>query len=76
MSALVSELRRSRLPAPSLARAIRVSAGVSQVRLAEELGVHRVTVARWEAGTWRPRGPIRERYMKLLHELEQVAGDE
>ena len=51
--------------------AIREGAGVSQVRLARALGVHRVTVARWESGDRTPRGTLRERYTALLDELRR-----
>jgi DNA-binding transcriptional regulator YiaG len=72
MAQLVKEVRRSRgLPSPARARAIRQDAEVSQQRMASELGVHRVTVARWEAGRRRPRGQHRDAYAALLHALEQ-----
>ena len=49
MSGLVAEVREAQsLPAPDVARAIREAAQVSQARLAGELGVHELTVARWE----------------------------
>ena len=56
-----------------MARAIRQAAGVSQVRLADELCVHRMTVARWEAGQRHPRGHLRSAYAALLAELREVA---
>jgi DNA-binding transcriptional regulator YiaG len=64
-------LTARRLPSPALARAIRNEAGVSQARLAEELGVHRVTVARWEIGSRRPRGRLRLAYVDVLEELQR-----
>jgi len=64
-------LRSRRLPPPAVARAIRHESGVSQQRLAAELGVHRVTVARWEIGTRVPRGPLRLRYADVLDELQR-----
>ena len=49
MTPLLAEIRsKPRPPLPALAKATREAAGVSQERLAEELHVHRVTVARWE----------------------------
>lgn len=67
---LIDEVREARrLPAPAAARLIRVSAGVSQTRLAREVGVHRVTIARWEAGTRRPCGRVRGRYAEILRLL-------
>jgi transcriptional regulator with XRE-family HTH domain len=69
---LVDEVRAAqRLPDPDVAKMIRVTAGVSQRRLAEELGVHPMTVLRWEAGTRRPRGDMRARYARLLDMLRR-----
>jgi DNA-binding transcriptional regulator YiaG len=74
MSHLVDEVRRARsLPRPAMARAIREAAGVSQARLAAELGVHRMTVVRWESGMRSPRSDQRTAYAALLAELQQVA---
>lgn len=50
-----------------------MAAGVSQVRLAAELRVHRATLIRWENGDQEPRGDARERYARLLAELREVA---
>lgn len=67
---LLDEVRLSNgLPAPPLAREIRRAAGVSRARLARELSVHPITVARWERGTRRPRGEIRLAYARLLADL-------
>ncbi len=72
---LLHEVRASRqLPAPDDARAIRERAGVSQTRLAEELGVHRITVGRWETGTREPRGALRVAYARLLLRLVAEVG--
>jgi DNA-binding transcriptional regulator YiaG len=73
MSALVDEVRESlSLPSPAVAREIREAAGVSQARLASELGVHELTVQRWEAGTRTPHGDLRLAYARLLRELDQT----
>ena len=67
---LIEQVRLSRsLPPRGLAAAIRRSAGVSRESLAEELGIHPVTVARWEQGSRTPRGKLRVRYAQLLAEL-------
>lgn len=67
---LVEEVRQARrLPPPSTARMIRIAAGVSIERLAQELGVHRMTVRRWEAGECVPRGGHRVVYARLLEAL-------
>ena len=72
MNRLTEEVRRARrLPPPPMARAIRESAGVSQSRLAEALGVHRVTCTRWELGTRSPRGALRLAYAEILEELQR-----
>jgi DNA-binding transcriptional regulator YiaG len=75
MSALLDEVRESlSLPSPRIARQIRESVpGVSQARLATELGVHELTVQRWEAGTRVPHGELRRAYGRLLAELDQAA---
>ncbi len=75
MSALIAEARAYRqMPTPRAARAIRLAAGVSQTRLAHELGVHPVTVARWESGTRHPGGDLARRYVDLLTQLKEVSG--
>lgn len=76
MSALLDEVRASlSLPGPDVARQIREAAGVSQARLAGELGVHELTVHRWEAGTRTPHGDLRRAYGRLLAELDQATRD-
>jgi transcriptional regulator with XRE-family HTH domain len=69
---LIDEVRARQLPTAKARRAIRLAAGVSQTRMATELGVHRVTLIRWENGQ-EPRGCIRERYARLLAQLREVA---
>jgi DNA-binding transcriptional regulator YiaG len=74
MPHLVDELRsRHRLPSPAVARAVRVAAGATQDDIARELTVHRVTVARWEAGARHPRGPKAAAYAELLDELRELS---
>jgi DNA-binding transcriptional regulator YiaG len=74
MSALAEEVRESlSLPSPGVAREIREAAMVSQERLAAELGVHPLTVLRWEAGTRTPQGELRRAYARLLRELQDAA---
>lgn len=60
------------LPTPSMAKAIRLNAGISQGRLAAEVGVHRLTLARWERGGSKPRGDALGRYVHLLDVLRGV----
>lgn len=69
---LRNELRLSReLLAPGVARQIRIAAGVTQGRMAEELDVDRTTIVRWEQGSSVPRGPQRQRYLDLLNDLRE-----
>lgn len=76
MSAILDQVRvRRRLPSPALARAIRLAADVTQQAVADELGVHRVTVARWELGTRRPGRKLLRAYVELLDQLREAAGD-
>jgi DNA-binding XRE family transcriptional regulator len=71
MEDLIQEVRETRkLPKPHVARLIRLSAGVTQERLAREVGVHRVTLARWEAGECQPRGEVRVKYARILAALK------
>jgi DNA-binding transcriptional regulator YiaG len=67
---LLDEVRQAkRLPTPQTARMIRLAAGVSQERFARELGVHRMTVQRWETGERTPRAEHRAAYAALLEAL-------
>lgn len=70
---LIEEMRARQLPPVKMRRAIRVTAGVSQVRMAAELGVHRLTFVRWENGVHEPRGDNRAQYASLLAQLQQVS---
>lgn len=72
MSALVEEVRAARQFRPRVAKAIREAAGISQQRIADELGVHRVSVARWESGERRPVGEIAGRYFALLDGIQRA----
>lgn len=70
---LLDEVRQAKkLPAPATARMIRLTAGVSQERLARELGVHRMTIVRWESGERTPRGLHRAVYAELLDQLRMA----
>lgn len=61
-----------RLARSGEARAIREKAGVSQAEVAAALGVHETTVARWEKGVRSPRGPVAQRYGRLIRSLRAL----
>lgn len=64
---------KRRMPSPTMARELRRAAGLSQGRLAKELGVTRVTVARWELGTRSPRGELLIAYVELLDTIRAAS---
>ena len=71
---LIDEINtKRRAPSPALAREIRRAAGISQARLAAELGVSTVTVCRWEGGSRRPRGPMLLAYVTLLEQIREAS---
>lgn len=59
----------TKLPAPRTRRAIRNDAGISQQEIADEIGVHRMTIARWEAGTHQPRGDRLVQYFQIIEQM-------
>lgn len=69
MSALLQQVGYERRFRPERAKAIREAVGVSQQRLADELEVDRVTIARWESGDRTPRPESLVRYLDLLDRL-------
>jgi transcriptional regulator with XRE-family HTH domain len=60
---------RRRLPSPEQRRALRERAGISQAEVASALGVHRITVTRWETGQRVPGDEKLEAYVQLLDRL-------
>ena len=76
MVTLIEEVRLvRRLPPPGLARQIRIAAGVTQQRLADELGVDRSTILRWEFAKRRPSRRLARRYADLLTALQREVGE-
>lgn len=57
------------MPDGAWVRAVLKAAGVTQGRLAEELGVHHVTVTRWIMGERAPEPKMRKRYADLVNEI-------
>ncbi|WP_294981171.1 helix-turn-helix transcriptional regulator [uncultured Microbacterium sp.] len=72
MSLLNDVRARGALPTPALRRAIREAAGVSQGQIAREVGVHRMTVCRWESGTSTPAGEHLHAYAAILRDLQEA----
>ena len=71
--ALVDEVRDARrLPGPAVRREIRRTAGLSQQRSADHLGVHVQTFIRWESGRVEPRFEHKARYARFLAELTEA----
>lgn len=67
-------VERLKLPSPALRRALRENAGLSQTLLAEQLGVSRAAVSRWETGDRTPREDNRIAYADALRELREMVG--
>ncbi|MGW9213229.1 telomere-associated protein Tap [Embleya sp. NPDC055664] len=59
------------LPSPVERARLRKAAGFTQQRVADALGVQRVTVVAWEAGRSDPRPPQRQAYARLLAGLAE-----
>jgi transcriptional regulator with XRE-family HTH domain len=73
MGTLADEVQlMATLPGPAERMAIRRRARVSRERVADELGVQPLAVARWERGTREPRGELRLRYARLLRMLDGI----
>lgn len=68
---LLERAERRMLPPPITRRAIRIAAGVQVAEVAEELGICRQAVYKYEDGTREPRGQLRERYAELLRALKR-----
>ncbi|WP_405914475.1 helix-turn-helix domain-containing protein [Streptomyces sp. NBC_00963] len=57
------------LPEPAVRARLRRADGLTQQQVATALGVQRLAIVRWEAGTSRPRAPHRQAYAHLLDRL-------
>jgi DNA-binding transcriptional regulator YiaG len=66
---LAAATARRNLPPAAVRRELREAAGVSQGAVADELGVDRATVCRWELGKRVPRGAHAIAYRELLDRL-------
>ena len=71
---LTDEVRGgANLPPPADRRRIRLEAGVTQTRMATELGVARSTFIWWETGAHQPDPANRARYATLLRDLARAS---
>lgn len=69
MSTAFDLVRVRRMVATGVARQIRMESGLSQAELANAVGVHKMTVHKWEHHNQRPRGEAALRYAAVLDEL-------
>ncbi len=60
------------LPPPELAKAYRVSSGLSREALARRIPCSTRTVFAWEEGRSAPTGLLRQRYIEVLRELRDI----
>ncbi|MFE4692108.1 helix-turn-helix transcriptional regulator [Streptomyces sp. NPDC056749] len=67
VDALVDE--DNTLPTLQVRQQLRLAAGLTQAEVAEAIGVKRLAVARWEAGTTQPHRGNRRAYAHLLRRL-------
>jgi transcriptional regulator with XRE-family HTH domain len=67
---VLAEVRVTRsLPPPTMRRALREAAGLTQERLGSALGVSRIAICRWESGLREPCAKNRVAYAHLLAAL-------
>ncbi|MEU1091579.1 helix-turn-helix transcriptional regulator [Streptomyces sp. NPDC005576] len=59
------------LPPPRVRQQLRLAAGLTQLEVAEAVGVKRLAVARWELGETFPRRPHRAIYKHFLKRLAE-----
>ncbi|CAN5514747.1 hypothetical protein BH20ACT21_BH20ACT21_25280 [soil metagenome] len=71
MSQAIDLVRVRRLVSTGVAREVRQEAGLSLAEMANAVGVHRMTVHKWERGRHRPKGDAALRYAHVLDELMQ-----
>jgi transcriptional regulator with XRE-family HTH domain len=71
LTRLRERLELRQVPPADELREIRLRAGLSQQELADELGIARGSLNRYERGRRRPRGVVAERYGRLLRTLRE-----
>lgn len=62
---------RKALADPKMRRWLRLKAGLTQQQVADVVGVHRMTVARWETGERHPGRHLDEYFQVLGVELDE-----
>ncbi|HBF80264.1 MAG TPA: transcriptional regulator [Streptomyces sp.] len=62
-------LARPTLPPPEVRAALRQAEGLTQLEVANAIGVSRVAFHRWETGQAEPRARSRATYLRLLQSL-------
>jgi DNA-binding XRE family transcriptional regulator len=72
MADLLERMRLRAMARSGRGSSIRRKAGLTQADIASELGIHPITVTRWETGAREPRGELAERYGALLRRLERA----
>lgn len=63
------------LPPPEERKRVRKAYGVTQVDLAKELNVHRITVSAWERGAYDPTGETRAKYLEVFTYMKKAIGE-
>jgi DNA-binding transcriptional regulator YiaG len=57
------------------ARAVREAASISQVEVANALGVTQACISKWESGERVPRGRAAQEYAQLIQQLARFTED-
>lgn len=68
--------RDEALPPPEERKRVRKAYGVTQGDLADELGVHRITVSAWERGTYDPTGETLDKYLAAFAHMKKEIGED
>ena len=70
LRALASDVGPS--PSPAFLATLRAAMGLTQEQLAKRIGVHKLTVSRWECGTLHPSAEAVERLRALAREMKHA----
>ncbi len=69
MRALASDI--GPVPSPAFLASLREGMGLTQEQLGERIGVHKLTISRWERGTLRPGAEALERLRALARRIKR-----